>query len=351
MRRGNGLIVWCLIFGLIGSVALAAGPNGTDDNKQTPVCLITPLAPNLAGLETRLLPANYDVWSCDWSPDSKAMVFAGKIQGEDATKMRIWYWAQDPVSDPVPLTASEELIDSMPRWSPDGTKVVMTRRSYNKSGSTSVTSTIWLKELDGGSGKRLTNGPEDRDPSWSTDATQVVFGRGKGPYQAQLVIVNLADNSAKVLAGRDGELLNSPFWGKDGKVYFTKLTPSPKNVIVANQTYQVMDFGRGGIWAINPRDGKTEAVVVDEYDNRQPALSPDGAKLAFVSNRVPTKEGNGKFDRGSLFVKNLASGEIFYVTSKVGLNGGSLSWSPDGKRLAFFTFRSIRPAVWVINLP
>jgi Tol biopolymer transport system component len=82
-----------------------------------------------------------------------------------------------------------------------------------------------------------------------------------------------------------------------------------------------------------------------------PVLSPDGQKLAFVSNRIPTKEGNGKFDRGSLFIKKMNNGDIYYITNKVGLNGGSLSWSPDGKKLAFFSFRSIRPSIWVINLP
>ncbi len=345
-RLGLGLII---IF-LIGSGIILA--EGSSESLTQPVCSVSPLVANLPGTEIQLLPKNYDVWSCDWSPDSKAIVFAGKMQGEDSTKMRIWYWALDPVADPVPLTNTDQMIDFSPRWSPDGTKIVMSRRIFPvKSNNTTISSSIWMKELPSGSGRQLSSGTEDRDPFWSPDGPQVVFSRGKGPYSGQLYTLNIKDNSLKLLAGEEGELLMSPWWGKDGNIYYTKLTPSPKTVTVSGQNYQVMDFGKGSIWSINPLTNTTHAIINDDYDNRLPALSPDGSKLAFVSNRIPTKDGNGKFDRGSLFIKKMHINEIYYVTNKVGLNGGSLSWSPDGKKLAFFTFRSIRPAIWVINIP
>lgn len=343
-------LVGLLCIVLVGAgTALADSINSTDTTTSLTSTGTSSL--NLAGTETQLLPKNYDVWSCDWTPNGKALVFAGKLQGEDNTKMRIWYWSLEPASDPLPLTNTEQLFDFSPRWSPDGTKIIMARRSFGKSSFPYISSSLWLKELSSGAGKQLTSGPEERDPSWSPDGTQVVFSRGQGPYRAQLVTVNLIDGTIKILAGQEGELLNSPWWGRNGSIYFTKLSPSPKTVMVGGQGYQVMDFGKGGIWGINPLTGVINPVVVDEFDNRLPVLSPDGTKLAFVSNRISTKEGNGKFDRGSLFIKNLNTGEIAYVTNKVGLNGGSLSWSPDGKKLAFFTFRSIRPAIWVINLP
>jgi Tol biopolymer transport system component len=301
----------------------------------------------LAGTETRLLPANYDVWACEWAPDGKTMVFAGKTQGELSTKMRIWIWPLDPTANPAQLTNTESLTDFSPRWSPDGKQLVMMRVAYDRPSSLSG---LWLKEISSGGGRQLTSGNQDRDPFWSPDGKQIVFCRSDGPYQSQLMLVDVADGSVTTLRGAPQELLYSPWWGRDGKIYFAKLTPGPKEVTVANQSYQVMDFGKGGIWALDPQTGNLEPVVVDEYDNRLPALSPDGTKLAFVSDRITGKEGNGKFDRGSLYMKDLNTGEIRFITNKVGLNGGSLSWSPDGKKLAFFTFRSIRPAIWVINL-
>lgn len=329
-----------IITGVISGLVLADGP--------APMVAVPFYAPNLAGTETRLLPESYDVWAGDWAPDGKSLVFAGKQQGKDATKMKIWFWGLDPAKNPVQLTDTDELMDYSPRWSPDGTKIAVTRRNFGKLNSTN--SAIWVKEISGGAGRQLTQGPEDRDPFWSPDGTELAFSRGQGPYHSQLLTVNFDDGKTKTVAGETGELIYSPWWGRDGKIYYTKLCPAPRKVTVSREVYQVMDFGKGGIWSYNPINESNEPVVVDEYDNRGPALSPDGTKLAFISNRVPVKEGNGKFDRGSLYIKNLVSGEISFVTNKVGLVGGSLSWSPDGKKIAFFTFRSIRPAVWVISL-
>jgi dipeptidyl aminopeptidase/acylaminoacyl peptidase len=324
---------------LVCSAALAQ-PNGP----------IPPLAPNLPGSETRLLPANVDVWACDWAPDGKALVFCGKIQGEDGSKMRIWHWPLDPIIDPSPLPIRDAFIDSSPRWSPDGSRLLTTRRSYGKTGA-GTASAIWVREIPGGNPRQISLGPEDRDPFWSPDGARIVFSRGQGPYRGQLIILNTANGSSRVAAGQENELLGAPYWVKNGRIYFVKMTPAPREVEVNGQNYKVMEFGRAGIWSLSPEDGATQPVVVDDYDNRQPALSPDGTKLAFVSSRVVASDGNGKFDRGSLFIKNMATGEVYYITSKVGLNGGSLSWSPDSKRISFFTFRSIRPAVWIITLP
>ncbi|HBE77322.1 MAG TPA: hypothetical protein DDW65_06010 [Firmicutes bacterium] len=350
MVRLHRLILGFLVFCLIASAAVFA--DSSEQNNSQLLTQIPPLTPNLSGSEQQLLPKNFDVWSCDWAPDSKALIFSGKMQGEDSSKMRIWYWSLDPVSEPAPLTNTDQFIDFSPRWSPSGTKIVMSRRSFQlKFTNSNTNSTIWLKELPGGAGKQLSSGTEDRDPFWSPDGTQLVFSRGQGPYRGQLYIVRITDGVTRLLAGQEGELLMSPWWGRDGNIYYTKLTPVPKTVVVSGQNYQVMDFGKGSIWSINPVTNMSSPVIKDEFDNRLPSLSPDGQKLAFVSNRIATKDGNGKFDRGSLFIKKISTGEIYFVTSKVGLNGGSLSWSPDGKKLAFFTFRSIRPAIWVINMP
>jgi len=301
----------------------------------------------LVGSEKCFLPNNYDIWSCDWAPDGKTMVFAGKINGQDSTKIKIWQCSLEPASTPEMLTNTESLFDYAPRWSPDGAKVVMSRRAYGKD---KLGASIWTKEVASGTGKQLTDGPVDQDPFWSPKGDQIVFSRIPNPYKGSLVITDLKGEQS-VLAGKDGELLQSPWWGSNGLIYFTKFNPEPKNVSVSGQNYQVMQFGKGSIWAINPEKREQIPVVSDEYDNRLPALAPDGTRLAFVSNRQSSKDGHGKYDRGSLYIKNLKNNEISFVTNKVGLNGGSLSWSPDGKRLAFFTFRSIRPAIWVIKIP
>lgn len=304
---------------------------------------------NIEGAERRLLPGNVDVWSCDWSPDGKVLVYAGKRQGEPASKMRIWHWPVDAGREPSPLTNTDGLIDASPRWAKDGRQIALIRRSFND--SSYITSSIWLKEMSGGAGKQLTKGNQDRDPSWSPNGAQIVFVRNQGPYHSELYLAEVATGNLTSLLNLEDALLQSPWWGRDGKIYFVRLTPKPKGVDVNGQSHEAMEFGPGSIWAIDPETHAVEKIIDDEFDNRLPVLSPDGLRLAFVSSRSLAKDGNGKFDRGSLFVKDLKTGKLSYVTNKVSLNGGSLSWSPDGRQLAFFTFRSIRPAVWVITIP
>ncbi|MCL6590727.1 MAG: hypothetical protein K6U80_12320 [Firmicutes bacterium] len=339
---------------LAPSIAATPTPalSPTPEFNPTPTPCFSVLNPSLAGTESKILPEKFDVCSFDWAPDGKAILFEGKIQGEDATKMRIWYWSLDPALEPVPLTNTSELIDSSPRWSPDSAKAVIIRRSYKKTSRGGLTASLWTKEMDGGAGRQITQGPEDRDPFWSPDGTQIVFSRGQGPYKSQLAVVNAnGEGPVRILCGQDNEMLTAPWWGKDGRIYFTRQTLTTKNVTVSGQTYQVTEPGKGSIWMVNPGDGAQAPVIENEYDNRTPALSPDGSRLAFVSDRNPATDTDNKFDRGNLYIKDLKTGVIYFVTSKVALRGGYLSFSPDGGKLAFLTFRGIRPAVWVINLP
>jgi len=163
----KSVIIYLLILiGIIPELILAEGP-GT-------IFFVPAYAPNLVGTETRLLPDTYDVWAGDWAPDGKSLAFAGKQQGKDATQMKIWLWNLAPEEKPIQLTGTEELMDYSPRWSPDGTKIAITRRNFGKLNSTN--STIWVKEISGGAGRQLTQGPEDREPGARSLSLSTAYG-------------------------------------------------------------------------------------------------------------------------------------------------------------------------------
>lgn len=305
---------------------------------------------NLMGSEVRLLPANIDVWALDWAPDAHALVYAGKIQGELANKMRVWQWSLTPERAPKLLTNTDGMVDNTPKWSPDGAKIIMTRRELGlKNGLGN--SSIWIKDVKTGAGGKLTEGPHDKDPSWSPDAKKFVFVRMKGPNCSQLMIYDFNTRQTKLLLELQDELLLSPHWGKDEEIYFVRQKVSVVNVVVESNSHAVTQAGPGSIWQIEPGGANLRAVVSDAYDNRLPALSHNGHYLAYVSTKETTTDGNGKFDRGSLYVMDMQSGKVRFITNKVGLNGSAPVWNPKGDILAFFTFRSIRPAIWIMRVP
>ena len=85
-------------------------------------------------------------------------------------------------------------------------------------------------------------------------------------------------------------------------------------------------------------DGRTVTQIsTDPADDMMPALSPDGSKVAFVSNRA------GNWD---VFVMPSEGGPATQLTSEAD-EEVQPTWSPDGKRLAFAR-KNARTARWEI---
>jgi dipeptidyl aminopeptidase/acylaminoacyl peptidase len=79
------------------------------------------------------------------------------------------------------------------------------------------------------------------------------------------------------------------------------------------------------IWLADLRTGATRQLTNSRKSSQSPAWSPDGSRLAFISDRS---------DKRQIYVINPAAGEAEPLTS--GDEGvGNFAWSPDGKTIAF----------------
>ncbi|GAB4477376.1 MAG: hypothetical protein Kow00124_20520 [Anaerolineae bacterium] len=101
----------------------------------------------------------------------------------------------------------------------------------------------------------------------------------------------------------------------------------------------LLPYAQGRIAFASDRDGNFEIYVLDmvtrvsarlttnDADDREPAWSPDGLRLAFVS----TRDGEA-----ALYVMNSdGSGVIRVTAGGEGVRDHSPAWSPDGQRIAF----------------
>ena len=97
----------------------------------------------------------------------------------------------------------------------------------------------------------------------------------------------------------------------------------------------------GEIAFLSRRDGKGEIYLLtsqgeqnisnNEAEDEDPAISPDGTKIAFSSNREGTSH---------IYVANIDGSDLTRLTHE-GAGDFTPEWSPDGKRIAFTRAGSI----------
>jgi TolB protein len=143
-----------------------------------------------------------------------------------------------------------------PRFSPDGTKVVM---SISENGQ----SDIYEMDVRGRALRRLTNTPAiDTSPCYSNDGTQIVFNSDRGGSQ-QLYVMSAGGGGERRISFGEGRYA-TPVWSPRGDwIAFTKITAGA--------------FGIG----VMRTDGGGERMLASGFLVEGPTWAPNGRVLAF----------------------------------------------------------------------
>lgn len=86
--------------------------------------------------------------------------------------------------------------------------------------------------------------------------------------------------------------------------------------------------------------GNSQQVLSSQEPILSPAWSPDGRRLAYVSFET---------ERPAIYIQDLASGQRVRATSFQGINGAP-AWSPDGRRLAMSLSKDGQPEIYVMDI-
>ena len=106
---------------------------------------------------------------------------------------------------------------------------------------------------------------------------------------------------------------------------------------------EVRDTGGDARYALNVADvdGHNEHVILDSAQPvMSPSWSPDGKKLAYVSFES---------DRPRIFIQDIATGNREHIASFPGINGAP-AFSPDGRHLAMTLSKDGNPEIYVMHL-
>lgn len=128
-------------------------------------------------------------------------------------------------------------------------------------------------------------------------------------------------------------------------VVYEKLTGEPGafNTRIAYVTREGTPRPKQSIYKLQvaDSDGYNPRTVVRSVEPLlSPAWSPDGRRLAYVSFESK---------RPKIYIQNLADGRRELVSEFKGINGAP-AWSPDGKRLALSLSRDGDPEIYVMDL-
>ncbi len=100
----------------------------------------------------------------------------------------------------------------------------------------------------------------------------------------------------------------------------------------------------GHLFRLPVEGGTAEQLTFGPYYDNDPAFSPDGGRVAFVSDRDgnanPAGVGIGRGYEGNVFVLKLATGQITQMTHEPW--AARPTWTPDGQAIVYLSFRGDR---------
>jgi len=244
-----------------------------------------------------------------WSPDGDHIAFVSSGEGvvEDQRLLEIYVMRADG-SESRRLT-NDRALDATPAWSPDGQRIAFAHLS--EVGTGDVDGVIVVMNADGQDRVQVTRHPRtpgrvvDLLPVWAPDGSRIAFTRvtlsPSGLARATIYTIDPASGTERLLIEDAGE----PAWSPDGgHIVFTSVRDR-------NGETCFHECGPSGeIYVANADGTDIRRLTRSEANDHSPAWAPDGERIAFVSDRSNRGE-----HENEIYVIGLGGGGLQRLTT------------------------------------
>lgn len=270
----------------------------------------------------------YDNQVYGWTPDGKSILFRSHRDSWTLPVSRLYKVAMTGgAAEPLPMPES-----GAGDYAPDGARIVYSPRSRDfrseKRYGGGQANDLFLFDLATREAKRVTDHPRaDRDPMWI--GKTIYFNSDRDDHFNLYALDPLTGKTVAVTSEKLWDV-RWPSSDNEGRIVYE-----------LNGELQVFDVKA-------KRATPLSITVPDEGLNRRPSRI-SAAGLVFNYGLSPKGERALFAARGDIFTAPIEKGPTRNLTNSSGAHDKWPSWSPDGSRIAFISDRSGEEEIWVIS--
>ena len=250
--------------------------------------------------DQKIVSSDMQLCGTEWSPDGTKILVSGMVAPTLASPRLLYILNADGTN----LQNLSQLTEaSLPRWSPDGNKITVTKFFPEED----YRSEIWIMNADGSDQKSIIEG---QGSSFFTNGTKLIYTSAK-TGNSEIYTCNIdGTNRLKITSTAESE--SNVDVSPDGAWLVYTLPANPTDI----NTWE--------IYRMNLDGTNITRLTNNNYLDEQARWSPDGTQIAFISSR-----GNAS-RRSEVYIMNADGTNVKKVTNaNMRSNSANLpSWKP-----------------------